>query len=152
MKKDSLYILLSFIILVFLAAGCEDEETKDKDLLVGKWGIISSRSEVFIDGSLAEDSTMFFDTPLVIFEFKSDGRGSVTFGEETQDNFTWTRNGTSLSILFDDVTIHEGFLPFPVNWDIQALTDDLLAIHGITEEDFLGSHLLFKITMSFEKL
>jgi len=67
MKKNGFYILISLIILIFLTPGCEEEDT-----------------------------TMFFDTPLVIFEFKNNGRGSVSAEGEDPDEFNWTKTGISL--------------------------------------------------------
>ena len=96
MKRIVSLFLLFLLIPAF--TGCEKEKAL-KDLVIGKWEIKSQTLIFYKNGVKLEEVTENFQPNEQWIEILSDGTGNHYTDGEIDDPFTWTLNGTMMTVV-----------------------------------------------------
>ena len=108
--KKLINLFGAFALLLAMAVStvsCDKEDNQaDKDYgLIGKWKTVRLDYSLYVNGNLEDEDTDDCTEEYGIFTFNEDGKGTVKYvdveyGDSDIENFTWTRNGNILKILF----------------------------------------------------
>jgi hypothetical protein len=102
MKK--IVSFLMFFFLIVANTGCEKEKAL-KDLVVGKWEIKSQTMVSYKNNVKTGELTDYLDANEQTIEIFSDGTGNHYSAGVVDDTFTWTLEGSTMTVVLTSDTM-----------------------------------------------